>query len=202
MISKKKSEILKFIQEHGSITIDICSKVIFTGNAYAYDQSRKILRRMHLEDKSIARYKSSLTNEVIYYIDTRLGIHSLMLLKVYAKIIELSCKVTKFEKKYRIYINDKKYREIDALIELYYDDFFIPLIIEIDYSHMTSLEKLQEIYNCNHFQNKYYNEIGESEIFPLTIIARPVVENKLSTENEFPILYSDFHLDNLVMALD
>lgn len=199
VLSKKDKMILNYIDDHGSITINQCAKVIFTGNKYAYDQARKKLRQLYNE-KAIARYRNSVSDEAIYYIDTRLNIHALKLLDVYGELISMSAKVESFQKKYRIYVNDKKYREIDALIELNYNDYFIPLIVEIDYSHNTSISKLQEIYKSNHFQDKY-KELSE-DIFPLVIICRPVVKKSLCVENDFQILYTDFRLQNLRQVLE
>lgn len=199
MLSKKDKLILNYIDKHGSISINQCAKVIFTGNKYAYDQARKKLRQLYNE-KAIARYRASISDEAVYYIDTRLNIHALKLLDIYAELIAMGAKVENFYKKYRIYTNGKKYREIDALIELYYDDYFIPLIVEIDYSHNTSIIKLQEIYKSGHFQNKY-KELSE-DIFPLIVICRPVVNKSLSAENDFPILYTDFTLQNLGQVFD
>ncbi|OBR90695.1 hypothetical protein CLRAG_33430 [Clostridium ragsdalei P11] len=200
MLSKHKREILNFIQEEGSITIHQCAKIIYHGRKYGYDMARKTLRSLY-QDKAIARYRYNMTAETIYYINQRLGIHALKLLDVYAEFINLGCTIETFKKKYRIYTNGKKYREIDALLELNYQEYFIPIILEIDYSHMTSIEKLKEIYNCRYFQELYKQQIGES-IYPLTIIVRPVVENRLLNDNDFSILYSDFDLPNLAKALE
>lgn len=199
MLSKKDKLILNYIDEHGSITINQCAKVIFTGNKYAYDQARKKLRQLY-NKKAIARYRASISDEAVYYIDTRLNIHALKLLDIYAELIAMGAKVEIIYKKYRIYTNGKKYREVDALIELYYDDYFIPLIVEIDYSHNTSMTKLEEIYKSNHFQYKY-KELDEN-IFPLIVICRPVVNKSLCTENDFQVLYTDFTLQNLGRVLE
>lgn len=199
MLSKKDKMILNYIDEHGSITINQCAKVVFTGNKYANDQARKKLRNLYNE-KAIARYRNSVSNESIYYIDTRLNIHALKLLDIYAELIAMGAKIESFCKKYRVYTGGKKYREIDALIELYYDDYFIPLIVEIDYSHNTSIAKLQEIYKSNHFQNKY-QELSE-DIFPSIVICRPVVKKSLVVESDFQILYTDFALQNLGQVLN
>lgn len=199
VLSKKDKMILNYIDEHGSITINQCAKVIFTGNRYAYDQARKKLRQLY-NKKAIARYRASISDEAVYYVDTRLNIHALKLLDIYAKLVEMGAKIETFHKKYRIYINGKKYREIDALIELNYNDYFIPLIVEIDYSHNTSIIKLQEIYKSSHFQDKY-RELSE-DVFPLIVICRPVVNKSLCTENDFQVLYTDFTLQNLPQVLD
>lgn len=200
MLSKHKREILNFIQEEGSITIRQCAKIIYHGRKYGYDMARKTLRSLY-QDKAIARYRYNMTAETIYYINTRLGIHALKLLDVYAEFIDLGCTIETFKKKYRIYTNGKKYREIDALLELNYQEYFIPLIIEIDYSHMTSIQKLQEIYESNHFQQLYLEKLGE-EIYPIVIIVRPVTTNSLVEDHVFSILYSDFELSNLAKILN
>lgn len=199
MISKKDKLILKFIEEHKCITINQCAKTVFTGNKYAYDQARKQLQQLYKE-KIIQRYKN-INNEAVYYTTQKLGIHELEIIDVYSELIFLGAKVELFKKKYRINISEKKYREIDALIELSYDDFFIPLIIEIDYTHYTSITKLQEIYNSNHFQEKY-KDIGEN-IFPLIVIVRPVVlEKEVLVKDGLLIFYTDFSLDDLQKILE
>lgn len=198
MLSKKDKLILNFIYAHGSISIQQCAKVVFKGNKYAYDQARKQLRQLHKE-KAISCYKLPKALEKLYYIDSPLGIHALKLIDVYAELIELGADIKTFDKKYRIYTSEEKYREIDALIELNYNDYFIPLIIEIDYSHNTSITKLKEIYNSNHFQEKYKDI--DKDIFPLIVIVRPVLSESME-ECELTVLYVDFSLVNLIAALE
>lgn len=197
MISKKDKLILNFIYEHGSISIQQCAKVIFKRNKYAYDQARKQLRQLYKE-KAISCYKPPKASEKLYYIDSPLGIHALKLIDVYAELLGLGADIKTFHKKYRIYTSNDKYREIDALMELYYDGYFIPLIVEIDYSHNTSITKLKEIYQSRHFQERYKDI--DNDIFPLIVIVRPILSENIE-ECELPVLYLDFSLDNLVVAL-
>lgn len=198
MISKKDKEILKFINTHKSITINQCAKCIFTSNKWAKDQARKQLRQLYKEGL-IARFQGSRTSEVVYYTLQRLSIHDLKLLDVLAEFISLGATINSFQKEYRVYTtkDKKKYRDIDAVFELSYDDFKTVVMVEIDYSHYTSINKLQDIYKSNHFQELY----GQ-DVFPLIILVRPVAENRLVIENNLLILYVDWELENLKQALE
>lgn len=44
MITERDKEILRWVEENKSMTIDQCSKIFYNGNTYAYDQARKRLR--------------------------------------------------------------------------------------------------------------------------------------------------------------
>lgn len=198
MISKKDKEILRFIEIHKSITISICAKCIFTGNKFAKDQARKQLRKLYKEGL-IQRYQGNRTSEVIYYTIERLGIHDLKLIDVYAEFIALGAIIESFQKEYRVYTSKdkKKYRDIDGVFEISFNDFKTVCICEIDYSHYTSMNKLQDIFNSKHFQKLYGDDF-----FPLIILVRPVAENKLIVENNLLILYVDWELTNLKQALE
>lgn len=198
MLSRKDKEILRFIEIHKSITISICAKCIFTGNKFAKDQARKQLRQLYKEG-IIQRYQGNRTSEVVYYTMERIGIHDLQLLNVLAEFISLGATIDSFQKEYRVHItkDKKKYRDIDGVFEISFNDFKTVCICEIDYSHYTSMNKLQDIYKSNHFQEIY----GE-DVFPLIILVRPVAENKLVVENNLLILYVDWELTNLKQALE
>lgn len=193
MLSKKDKQILKFIEEYKSITIKQCEKAIFTNNHYAYDQARKQLRQLYKE-KYIQRFQGNKIGEVVYYINERLGIHDLKIIDVISELIYLGCKIKYSKKEYKIAINqniknskinnsNKNYRKADLFIELDYKDYFIPLLIEVDYTHYTSMNKIQEIYKSNHFQDKY-KQLGDN-IFPLIVIIRPVTKSQLIIEMVF-----------------
>lgn len=202
MISKKDKEILRFIETHKSITISICSKTVFQGNKWSRDQARKQLRQLYKEGL-IQRFQGNKTSEVVYYTMERLGIHDLKLLDLYAELIHLGATITSFKKEYRVYTDQakKKYRDIDAVIELNFTDdkgiFQSVILVEIDYSHYTSMNKLKDIYKSNHFQ-----EVYGDDFFPLIVIVRPVAENKLIVEDGLLILYVDWELTNISQALE
>ncbi|MFL0198286.1 replication-relaxation family protein [Clostridium sp. WILCCON 0269] len=199
MLSKKDKEILRFIETHKSITINQCAKCIFTGNKYAKDQARRQLRQLYKE-KFIQRYQGSRSSQVVYYTIERLGIHDLKLIDVYSEFMSLGATIESSQKEYIVYTDTakKSYRKIDAVFEINYNDYLIPIICEIDYSHYTSMKKLQDIYKSNHFQEIY----GEN-VFPLIIIVRPVITKyKLLVDNGLLILYVDWELSNLKQALE
>ena len=98
------------------------------------------------------------------------------------------CKINTFQREYIV----GNYR-IDALLELEYKDYFYTFIIEIDYTHFTSIKKLDDIYFSGIFQEKY-KDMGDN-IFPSVIIVRPYTADLDSK------LYNIYPLDFTLAAL-
>ncbi|GLC32930.1 hypothetical protein [Clostridium omnivorum] len=142
MITKRDKEIIKFVETYGSITPKICSKVFFKGNKEAYDQARKRLRVIYREEL-LKRYRKDPKSEAIYYLDKKLKIHDLKLLDVYTELLDFE--ILKFEKEKILDISENKKYIIDAAMVIREDEISIPLLIEIDYTHYTSMEKARDI---------------------------------------------------------
>lgn len=185
----RDNNILKFIEEHGSITINICANLFFNHVNNSYDLARKRLRILY-KNKLIKRYKA-VGKEVIYYFNKPLKPHNLKLLEVYSELYK-RCNVITFEKEMSLKCPLKQ-RKIDGFIELEIEDdkyiTTIPLIIEIDYTHNTHIDKIKDIYNSNYFQGIY-------GFMPrVIIIKKNEWDKKLQSNKDMEIINIDWNLN-------
>lgn len=192
-LTNRDKEILKFIEKYGSITINQCSKIFFTKNKEAYYQSRKRLKILS-DNKYLQRYRQDMRSECVYYSEKKLSFHDLRVLDAYANLMSTGADIREFIREYIITCGSKEYR-VDGLIECVYQGFFYPILIEIDYTHFTSTNKLLDIYNSNFFQNKYKDM--DSDIFPNVLIARPIIPNIDTSLLPFNVLYTTLCIDNI-----
>lgn len=146
MITKRDRDILIWIERYRSITINQCAKIFFTNNKEAYDQARKRLRHLNKEGL-IRRYRKDPRSEVVYFMDKKLKTHDLKIFDVVAQFIYLGWEIEEFEKEYAFNLRDRKYIS-DAKIIFTKDNKKIPVILEIDYSHMTGKSKIEDITNA------------------------------------------------------
>ncbi|MBY6758614.1 hypothetical protein HYH82_15080 [Clostridium botulinum] len=191
-LTNRDRDILKFIEQYGSITINQCSKIFFNKCKQNYYQARKRLRTLY-NSKYIKRYRKDMRSEAVYYLDKKLSIHDLKVLDIYAEIINLGAEIKCFKKEYTIKCKNKEYRA-DGLIECIRDGYFYPILIEVDYTHFTSNKKLLGIYNSNYFQNKYKDL--DTDIFPTVLIVRPFLSNNINNL-PFNIIYSTMCINNI-----
>ena len=151
MITKRDKEIIKFAETHGSITINQCALMFFRDNKAAYDQARKRLRIIY-DLNLLKRYRKDPRSEAIYFIDKPLKIHDIKLMDVFAELSKYE--VIMFEKECKIEIDkDTNYR-VDAYAIIKIDGRFIPLMIEIDYTHFTNIKKIKQITYGYEIDNK------------------------------------------------
>lgn len=198
ILTQRDKNILRFIEEYKSITINQCSKIFFNNCKQAYYQARKRLRQLY-DNKYIKRYRADMKSECIYYLTKKLSIHHLKVLDAYAEFIKIGANIEYFKTEYKVPTKSKYYR-LDALIEVTYEEYFYPLIIEVDYTHFTSQRKLIDIYNSKHFQDKY-KELDDN-IFPTVLIIRPVISDNSITSDLFNIVYLDFTLDGIEQVFE
>jgi hypothetical protein len=189
-ITKRDKEILRFVEEYGSITIEQCRKIFYKGNNQGYYSARRRLKLLS-DQKYLNRFRKGIGSHVVYYLDKKISNHRLYILDVYAELINLGAEIKLFEQEYKV----DKYR-VDALLEVEFNGYFYPIILEIDLSSYTSYDKLEGIYKSNHFQEKY-KEL-DNNIFPTVVIARAAEPVKPIQSNEFNIIYTDFDFNNLI----
>lgn len=145
MITARDKKIIKFVEEYKSITINQCTKIFFKGHKEAYDQARKRLQVIH-KAGLLKRYRKDVLSEAIYYMDKILKPHDLKILDFMAELSEFD--IYDVAKEGKIKIDEKTTYVVDALITLSIsDELKVPIILEIDYSHYTSEEKINNITN-------------------------------------------------------
>lgn len=176
-ITDRDKQILKFIENYGSITINQAANMFFCNYKYAYDQAKRRLRIMY-QNRIVKRFKADIHAEVQYYFNQPQKPHRAKLLDVYTNLNSIG-NVTSFKKELRIECQNK-IRKIDGFLELEIETdeevAMYPILIEIDYTHNTSLNKLKEIYYSNYFQDKY-------DVFPTVLIIKKYsFQEKFSTD--------------------
>lgn len=149
MITKRDKEIIKFVEKYNSITINQCAKVFFPRNKEAYDQARKRLRAIHSEGL-LKRYRKDPKSQTVYYLDKRLRTHDLKLLDAVAEFYTFP--ILKVKREIQVEINSDTKYVIDALIGIGKENMGKPIILEIDYTHYTSNEKIRNL--INYYENQ------------------------------------------------
>lgn len=201
IVTKRDKEILKFIEEYGSITINQCKNIFFTNNKYDYYQARMRLKLL-ADNNLIKRYRHDMRSETIYYFDKKLSIHDLKILDFYSRLVVLGAKIKTFERRYMIPTPNAKmnYREADALFEVVYKGYWHSILLEVDYTHFTWERKVLDIYESNFFQAKY-KELDDN-IFPKIVIVRQFMPKEKIKSKLFDVEYLNFELDNLYKILE
>lgn len=141
-MTNRDREIIKWIEENKSMTIYQCSKIFFRDCSCDYDLARKRLRKLY-EEGLIKRYRKRLEDEVVYFTEKKLKTHDLKLMDVIAYLQKFN--IDSFEKEQKIEINSTINYIIDSTIVLNYKNLAIPILVEIDYTHYTSKEKIQDL---------------------------------------------------------
>lgn len=149
MITKRDKEIVKFVERYGGITPKICSKAFFRNNKEAYDQARKRLRVIYGEGL-LKRYRKDIKSEAIYYIDKKLKVHDLKLIDVIGELYEF--RVHLYTKEKLFTISENRYI-IDGAIVLETEADYKRILIEIDYTHYTSINKIKDV--ISYLENKH-----------------------------------------------
>lgn len=171
MITKRDKQIIKFVEVHGSITINQCAKMFFRNNKEAYDQARKRLRIIYNGD-FLKRYRKDIQSEVVYFIDRPLKIHDLKLMDVFAELSQYE--VIMFQKEYEIHIDINTNYRVDAAAIIKVNGVYIPIFIEIDYTHFTNIKKIKHLIYDYELTNKMKLTFiivkldqAESELIPI-----------------------------------
>jgi hypothetical protein len=189
ILMERDKNILRHIEKYKSITLTQCSKIFYRNHKQAYYQARKRLSILY-KNKYLKKYRKDPRSETIYFLNKHLSYHDLKVFDIYADLINMGADILFFKTKYRIN-NPSGYREIDALIECKYNGYFYPIILEIDMSHFTTIEKLNDIYNSKHFQDKYKKLAPD--IFPTVLIFRPYLPLDPLHSDLFDILVMQFN---------
>lgn len=185
-LTKRDKNILKFIEEYKSLTIKQCSQLFFNNCKESYYQARKRLKLL-ADNHYLKRYRKDMRSETVYYMDKKLSCHDLKVIDVYACLKTIGVDIKTFEREYVINCGGKEYRADGFFEFICCDGYFHLLLVEIDDTHFTSLNKLLDIYNSNYFQDKYKNL--DDNLFPNVIIIRPFIPTNISLSLPFNVYY-------------
>lgn len=182
MIKSRDRDILDFLAKYKAISIKQASRLFFNGIKYSYTTARKRLKKLE-EMEVIESYINKETDEKIYCLGEKLSTHNLYVLEVYSLLIENGCEILEFQTQ-PMYL--KKQIRPDAFIKFKYDDLIYLILLEVDFTHFTSLCKFQTyemLYRCGELQKQY-------GAFPLIVV---VADNPIQYEsNNFDTIYLKF----------
>jgi len=164
---QRDKDILKFIEKYGSINKIICGNLYFSKNKDRYYSASRRLKILY-RNKFLKKYKKDMYEDIIYYRDKKpLKAHDIKLLEVYSYLHTLG-NIKLFERENVVQCGNKK-RKNDGLIEIAIRkgryEYTYPLIIEIDMTHDTNFDKINDIYNSGQYQDKY-------DIMPMMLIVK------------------------------
>lgn len=160
MLTSRDKRIIKFMEELNlGLTIQQAGQIFFP-RKFAYDYARQRLKILHKDYKIIKKYKNTATGEIIYYLDKKPTYHNNAVLNAYSNFIAAGYNIAHF--KHEQQWMEGKYRSDGFLIAENYNEIRM-VIIEVDYSSPTNIQKYEELYEVGELQQKY----GD---FPMVLI--------------------------------
>ncbi|MDO6355253.1 hypothetical protein Q3V94_09295 [Caloramator sp. CAR-1] len=188
MITEKDLQILEFVWQYGSITINQAYQMFFSNAAFGRDMARKRLKKLNdigLLNKTILA--QGLTNELIYYKERPVSPHKLILLNLYAALKFYGAKINEFKMEYKV----GNVRP-DAFISFDYKDYTIIAFVEVVLTHQVNYKAYEELKNTGQLQN----ELGT---FPLLVVIANNPEHY--TGKNLKVKYLDYKLKNIHQEL-
>lgn len=191
-INQNTKDILSFIEKYGFITAKICSRTIYKNCKQSYNLASRKLLKME-QSKLLQRYLDS-SNEYIYQINKKhITAHKYYLIDFYSRLYERVDSVELFEVERTWGISKKRN---DGFIIYRNRDSFYSLLIEIDYSHFTSKEKLNSLYESKEVQKYFKDNYSVQDYFP-TVVVVSMLGNTKYKDVEFDYLPLDFNFTNI-----
>lgn len=191
-INQNTKDILSFIEKYGFITAKICSRIIYKNCKQSYNLASRKLLKME-QSKLLQRYLDS-SNEYIYQINKKhITAHKYYLIDFYSRLYERVDSVELFEVERSWEISKKRN---DGFIIYKNRDSFYSLLIEIDYSHFTSKEKLNSLYESKEVQKYFNDNYSVQDYFP-TVVVVSMLGNAKYKDVEFDYLSLDFNFTNI-----
>lgn len=195
-INEKTKDILLFIETYGFITAKICSRTIYKGYSQSYQLASRKLRKMD-QGKLLQRYLDN-SNEFIYQINKKhITPHKYYLINFYSRLYEKvdSVELFEIEKSWKV-----SNRRNDGFIIYKNGDSFYSLLIEIDYSHFTSKDKLDSLYESKEIQKYFKDNYGINNYFP-TVVVISMLGNTKYKDAEFDYLSLNFEFTDIYKLL-
>lgn len=191
-INQNTKDILSFIEKYGFITAKFCSRIIYKNCKQSYNLASRKLLKME-QSKLLQRYLDS-SNEYIYQINKKhITAHKYYLIDFYSRLYERVDSVELFEVERSWEISKKRN---DGFIIYKNRDSFYSLLIEIDYSHFTSKEKLNSLYESKEVQKYFNDNYSVQDYFP-TVVVVSMLGNTKYKDVEFDYLSLDFNFTNI-----
>jgi len=151
MLTPNDMRILKFINEHGGITINQCAKLFYSDAKYGQDTARKRLKT--LADSGVLKYttlKNSTSKERIYYTNKPYSAHSLYLMDFYANLVAAGVEILEFKKE-AVFNNLRS----DAFVMFKAKEGKILCFVEVVLTHQVNYDKYESLKDSMDIQRQY-----------------------------------------------
>lgn len=186
-INEKTKDILSFVEKYNFITAKICSRIIYKDNSQSYQLASRKLRKM--EQGGLLQRYADISNEFIYQINkNHITPHKYYLIDFYSRLYEKVDSVELFEIERSWKVSHKRN---DGFIIYKNGDSFYSLLIEVDYSHFTSKDKLDSLYESKEIQKYFKDKYGIDDYFP-TVVVISMLGNSKYKDAEFDYLPLNF----------
>lgn len=186
MLTKRDREILKFVENLGGITIYQAALMYWKGH-FAQDQARKRLKKLY-EQEFLKRYRNNRTKEYVYCFENtkQLTPHDIFILDFYANLKHIGAEILEYKKGHIYHIEGEKRIIPDAFFKFKLDNDIFGVLLEVDFTHRTNLQKYVPYFN-GYFKKLYGGN-------PLVCI---ITENPQKVENiNYDVVFLDYDLTN------
>ena len=197
-ITDTDQQVLRFIEQYGSMTIRQAQKMFYNTQKYGYDIARRRMKKLVNYGK-IKVARDACGNENVYYMDKKLSYHDLLVLDFYTELVYNGAKIVYF-KQCQSWLDRKVISDAYCCYILSNRVFFN--IVEVVQTHGVDVEKYDKLYKSGEpqkFNSMIYNKLGGGDIneFPrLVIIDNIKHKEKLNTNNNIKVSQLDFNLSN------
>lgn len=198
-ITDRDQAILRYIEEFKSITIEQCRRIFCNEQKRGDVIARRRLNRL-LSYKKIKMDRDKVTNQNVYYMDSKLSFHDLLVMDYYSELKSLGANILYFKIK-------KEWMDktiiSDAFCCFNIDNKIFFDIIEVNKTHFPDLDKYKKLYSTSEpqeFCNKVYQSLGGNDI---DIIPRFIlIDNVQHKEDPFinqdvEVIQLDFNLSQI-----
>ena len=176
---KYDNKILKFIEVYECITIKQCTNI-------AYKNKSESQRRLkQLEDLKILKaFINARTKEKVYYIEKEISPHNVLRADFISKIMQEGAEIIEYKKPRLL----KDMIRPDAAIKIKYNDYIYNILLEVDYFHKSSIEKIK-------LYEKYQDETKEN--FILIIMNEKAIQAPIRSKIKVKML--NFNLSGNIL---
>lgn len=181
MLTSRDKEILRFIEEHKSLTIRQAQYLFFNGTYEGARRRLAELEKFGLLKSIISKGRS----EKVYFSEKMLSDHDLYKADYVVSLKKMGFEILEFNTKPSYFNNQLK---PDAFVMCKKEGYRYITFLEIDYTHYTSNTKLNTLYEKlakEQFQNGF-----------ILVVARPTKGLRYSPE-QYDIIFTDLEFSNL-----
>lgn len=187
-ITQRDKDIYNFIKQHGSITVDQCSKIFMTDCKRKYEIACRRLKRL-VECDYIKVSATKYTHQNVYYIDKKLSFHDLLVIQYCAELINIGAKNLKLERN-----------------KQWFEDLISDGFIYYEINGQKYINIIEVCFSNKNVKTDYYDELYETNLLQSNLGIEPKLViisefNENYTSKKIPIITFDFKFKNLFKIL-